>query len=176
METPLEVPQDKMTKARRMVLTALFAALAVTLSFIHIPVGPAKVYPFQHMVNALAGVIVGPWLGAVAALISGIIRNAIGTGTPLAFPGGIPGAIVVGLAYKFLRKDWASLTEPFGTGVIGVGLAVFPMSLLMGKEYAFLVLFPAFMISSIPGSILGFFLLKALRRTKILERRQPFGT
>ena len=40
------------------------------------------------MVNALAGVLIGPWYGALAALIAGIIRNAIGTGTIFAFPAG----------------------------------------------------------------------------------------
>src|SRR4030066_1738785 len=113
---------EKIEEIRKVVLTALFAALAVLLSGVHFPVGPAKVLPFQHMVNALAGVIVGPWYGAIAALIAGIIRNATGPGTPLAFPGGIPGALVVGLAYRWGRKDWAALTEPFGTGIIGVGL------------------------------------------------------
>ncbi len=115
---------EKVADLKKVVLTALFAALAVLLSGVHFPVGPAKVLPFQHMVNALAGVIVGPWYGAIAALIAGIIRNAIGTGTPLAFPGGIPGALVVGLAYRWVRKDWAALTEPVGTGIIGVGLVV----------------------------------------------------
>ena len=160
-----------------MVLTSLLAALAVVLSlFGAIPVGPAKVFPFQHMVNALAGVLVGPWYGALAALIAGIIRNAMGTGTIFAFPGGIPGAVVVGLAYRWARRDWASLTEPLGTGVIGVGLVVLLLGPLMGKEYAFIFFLTAFLASSIPGSILGFFLLKALRRTKILERRQTPGT
>jgi len=81
----------------------------------------------------------------------------------------------VGLAYKWLGKDWASFTEPVGTGLIGVGLVVLLLGPLMGKEYAFIFFFTAFLASSIPGSILGFFLLKALRRTKILERRQTSG-
>src|SRR5512135_47624 len=98
----------EITRIRKIVLTGLFAALAVLLSGIHFPVGPAKVFPFQHMVNAIAGVMVGPWYGAIAALIAGIIRNAIGTGTPLAFPGGIPGALVVGFVYRWVRKDWAA--------------------------------------------------------------------
>ena len=157
---------------RKLVLTSLFAALAVLLSGIHFPVGPAKVFPFQHMVNAMSGVLVGPWYGALAALISGIIRNAIGTGTPLAFPGGIPGAIVVGLAYGWLRKDWASLTEPLGTGLIGVILIVYLLGPFMGKEFAFVFFFIAFMVSSIPGSIIGYLLLRTLRKTKILDLKQ----
>lgn len=160
---------EKMTEVRKLVLTALFAALAVLLSGIHFPVGPTKVFPFQHMVNALAGVIIGPWYGALSALIAGIIRNAIGTGTIFAFPGGIPGVIVVGLMYRWMRKDWVALTEPLGTGVIGVLLVVLILSPLMGKEFAFAFFFTAFMASSIPGSIIGYLLLKTLRKTKVLE-------
>ena len=164
-----ELPLDKMTEVRKLVLTALFAAIAVIPSGIHFPVGPTKVFPFQHMVNAVAGVLIGPWYGGLAALIAGIIRVSIGTGTIFAFPGGIPGAIVVGLMYRWIRRDWATLTEPFGTGMIGVGLIVALLGPIMGKQFAFLFFFTAFMASSVPGAVIGYFLLKTLRKTKILE-------
>lgn len=160
---------EKMAEVRQVVLTGLFAALAVLLSGIHFPIGPTKVFPFQHMVNAVAGVLIGPWYGALAALIAGIIRNAIGTGTIFAFPGGIPGAIFVGLAYRWVRRDWATLMEPLGTGVVGVALIVILLGPLMGRQFAFAFFFTAFMASSIPGSVIGYFLLKTLRRTKVLE-------
>jgi energy coupling factor transporter S component ThiW len=93
----------------------------------------------------------------------------LGTGTIFAFPGGIPGAIVVGLVFHYVRRDWASLLEPVGTGGIGVLAITFIFGPLMGKDFTFVFFFTAFMVSSIPGSILGYFLLKALKRTKILE-------
>ena len=156
-------------KVRKIVLAGLFAATAVLLSGIHFPVGPIKAFPFQHMVNIVAGVMIGPWYAAIAALIAGIIRNAIGTGTIFAFPGGIPGAIVVGLVFRWVRRDWAALTEPVGTGFIGVPLTVFLLGPILGKQFAFALLFPAFMMSSVPGSIIGYVLLKALRRTNVLN-------
>jgi energy coupling factor transporter S component ThiW len=159
----------EITRIRKMVLTGLFAAVAVILSGIHLPLGPTKVFPFQHMVNAVAGVLIGPWYGALAALIAAIIRNAMGTGTIFAFPGGIPGAIVVGLVYQYTRRDWAAFLEPIGTGGIGVLVITLLVGPLLGKEFAFAFFFTAFMASSIPGSVLGYFLLKALRRTKVLE-------
>jgi len=158
-------------KVRRIVLAGLFAAMAVLLSGIHFPVGPIKAFPFQHMVNIVAGVMIGPWYAAISALIAGIIRNAIGTGTIFAFPGGIPGAIVVGLIFRWVRRDWAAMMEPVGTGFIGVPLTVFLLGPIMGKQFAFALLFPAFMLSSIPGSIIGYVLLKALRRTNVLKLR-----
>ena len=156
-------------KVRRIVLAGLFAAMAVLLSGIHFPVGPIKAFPFQHMVNIVAGVMIGPWYAAISALLAGIIRNAIGTGTIFAFPGGIPGAIVVGLVFRWVRRDWAALMEPVGTGFIGVPLTVFLLGPIIGKQFAFALLFPAFMMSSVPGSIIGYALLKALRRTNVLK-------
>jgi energy coupling factor transporter S component ThiW len=164
-----ETEMGQITRIRKIVLTGLFAALAVILSGIHFPIGPTKVFPFQHMVNALAGVLIGPWYGSLAALIAAILRNAMGTGTIFAFPGGIPGAIVVGLVHQYTRRDWATLAEPIGTGGIGVLAITLLVGPLMGKEFAFTFFFTAFMASSIPGSVLGYFLLKTLRRTKVLE-------
>jgi len=158
-----------MEKVRKIVLTGLFAAMAVLLSGIHFPVGPIKAFPFQHMVNIVAAVMIGPWYAAISALIAGIIRNAIGTGTIFAFPGGIPGAIVVGLVFRWVHRDWAAMMEPVGTGFIGVPLTVLLLGPIMGKQFSFALFFPVFMISSIPGSVLGYVLLKALKRTNVLK-------
>jgi len=163
-------------KMRTIVLTGLFAALAVLLSGIHFPVGPIKAFPFQHMVNVIAGVVLGPWYGACSALIAAVVRNAMGTGTLFAFPGGIPGALVVGLVFRWVRRDWAGLTEPIGTGFIGVPLTVLVLGPIMGRELAFSLFFPVFMASSVPGTVLGYLLLKALRKTKgILPPSLPPG-
>ncbi len=160
---------ERNIRIRKIVLTALFAAMAVLLSGIHFPIGPAKVFPFQHTINCLAGVLIGPWYGGMASLIAGLIRNALGTGTIFALPGGIPGAIAVGLVYHWLRKDWASFAEPIGTGFLGVFLIVIFLGPLMGRDFAFLFFFSAFMASSIPGSLLGYFLLRTIRKAKILD-------
>ncbi len=156
-------------RLRKVVLAGLFAAVAVLLSGIHFPVGPIKAFPFQHTVNIIAGVLIGPWYAALSALIAGIVRNTLGTGTIFAFPGGIPGAIVVGLAYRWIKRDWVALLEPVGTGFIGVPVTVFLLGPILGKEFAFALFFPVFMASSLPGSVIGYFLLKTLRKTKVLK-------
>lgn len=160
---------EKMEKARKVVLTGLFAAVAVLLSGIHFPVGPIKAFPFQHMVNAVAGVLIGPWYAAISALIAGLIRNAMGTGTIFAFPGGIPGAIIVGLAFYWIRRDWAAIMEPVGTVLIGVPLTVFLIGPIIGKELALAFFLTAFAASSIPGSVIGYLLLKTLKRAKVIK-------
>ena len=160
---------ENVGRIRNIVLAALFAAVAVLLSGVHIPAGPIKAFPFQHAVNIVAGVVVGPWYAALSALLAAIIRNAVGTGTPFAFPGGIPGGIVVGLVFRWVRKDWAAFTEPVGTGLIGVSLSVLILGPIMGKQLAFYSLFFLFMVSSIPGTVIGYVLLKALHRAKVLK-------
>jgi len=72
---------------KNLILAALFAAMAVLLSGFSIPVGPTRCFPFQHAINAISGVLLGPWWAAGAALTASIIRNALGTGTLFAFPG-----------------------------------------------------------------------------------------
>jgi|GEM_PF-5345547 len=108
---------------RPVVLSGVLVALCVALSGLYFPVGPTKVYPFQHMVNAIAGVLLGPWWAALIATLAAVIRNLLGVGTIFAFPGGIPGALVVGLLYRWIKRDWVAFLEPLGTGLIGATLS-----------------------------------------------------
>ncbi len=149
--------------------TALFAAVAVLVSGLSLPVGPARVFPFQHTVNVVAAIMLGPWYGALSASIAGIIRIMLGTGTIFALPGGIPGVFVAGLFYRMVKNDWATLTEPLGTGPIGATLSAFLVAPLVGATGTFVFFQTAFLASSIPGSIVGLLLVRILRRWADLE-------
>jgi energy-coupling factor transport system ATP-binding protein len=72
--------------AYAVVLVAIGVALAPYTSF---PIGIAKVNPTQHFVNVLGAVLLGPWWAMTIAGVIGVIRNVMGIGTLLAFPGGI---------------------------------------------------------------------------------------
>lgn len=155
---------------RRVILAGLFAAVAVVLSTVGtIPIGPTKILPFQHMVNAVAGVLLGPWWAAASALVAATVRNLLGIGTVFAFPGSPFGAIAVGLAYRAVRRDWSALLEPVGTGPIGATLAALVVAPLAGHAVAWATLQYLFLASSIPGAILGFLALKALRAAGLRE-------
>ncbi|MDR5697450.1 MAG: energy coupling factor transporter S component ThiW [Armatimonadota bacterium] len=158
---------------RRLVLTAIFAAVPVVLSFVpgSIPVAGAKLLPWQHMTNAVAGVALGPWYAALAATLAAVLRNLFGVGTLLAFPGGIPGALVVGLAFARWRHSWVALLEPIGTGPVGAtvgSLLIAPA--LMGSAIPIATLLPLFLASSIPGSILGWLVLRVLDGARVPHR------
>jgi energy coupling factor transporter S component ThiW len=166
-------------RSRKVVLSALLIALGVLLSFFpgSIPIGPTRVFPFQHMINAVAGVVIGPGYAAFIAFSIGILRISAGTGTIFALTGGIPGAIVVGLVYKYLlRRDTASFSEPAGTALgallsallISPLLAYPPLPPFMGIDLQWLLYVVFFWMSSIPGAILGFALIKMLRRSHLI--------
>ncbi len=154
---------------RKLVLAALFAGLGVLLSSFAIPVGGARVFPFQHTINAVAGILLGPWWAAGSALVTATIRVSIGTGSLFAFPGSPFGAIAVGLAYTFLRRDEAALFEPLGTVLVGAPLGALLISPFLGEAAGGLfALMVAFALSSIPGAVIGYLVIKALRETKAL--------
>jgi energy coupling factor transporter S component ThiW len=120
------------------------------------------------MVNGITGVLLGPWYAAVMAFFTGVIRNLLGLGTLHAFPGGVPGGLVVGLVYRYVkRSDLAAITEPLGTVVIGATISALVVAPYLGKAFTVAFWWIAFAASSIPGSILGFVILKSLRATGI---------
>ncbi len=157
---------------RKLVLAAFFAALPVTLSIFpgSIPAAGAKLLPWQHMTNAIAGALLGPWYAALAATVAALLRNLLSIGTPLAFPGGIPGALVVGFAYRLWPRDWVVLLEPVGTGLIGatLGALVVAPALMHGAIPLFTLQY-LFLASSIPGAVLGFLILRGLQRLGIAQ-------
>ena len=189
---------ERLPQAQRLALAAVFVALGVVLSTFSIPVGPAKVFPFQHMINVVAGVLLGPWYAVLTAVGISVIRNALGTGTILAFPGSMFGAFLVGFVYHHVRRtDLAAFVEPIGTVLIGglLGyLIIAPLAaptLLLGFLHAnppapkpYLGLFGgalgiivSFAVSSLPGCTLGYLCIVALRRAGVgLASRTPVAS
>lgn len=169
------------TLTKEVTLSIVMIALGVVLSPFYFPAGPTKSYPFQHMINAISGILLGPWYAIIVALVIGVIRNAIGTGTVFAFPGGIPGAFTVGLIYRYIKKsDYVAFTEPVGTtlGALLSAILIAPfigrtMPPLLGIELQWALFIVYWLLGSIPGCIIGFFVVKVLRRTGVAEALLP---
>jgi energy coupling factor transporter S component ThiW len=158
------VKSEGSISTKKVAFAAVMVAVTVVLSPFYIPLGTTKCFPAQHMVNGIAGVLVGPWYAAAMALATGVIRNVLNMGTLYAFPGGIPGALVVGLIHRYVKKtDFASVAEPLGTVVIGATLSALILAPMQGHNLTMYFFWIAFAASSIPGSIIGFIVLKALR-------------
>jgi energy coupling factor transporter S component ThiW len=157
--------------AQAVVLVAIGVALAPFTSF---PVGIAKVNPTQHFVNVLGAVLLGPWWAVAIAAIIGIIRNAMGVGTLLAFPGGMIGAFLAGYVYRFTRNVYlGALGEIIGTGIIGaVVSALLVAPVFMGQTMAMGALIASFLASTVVGSVIGVLALRLLERAGFVELGQ----
>ncbi|MEA3230442.1 MAG: energy coupling factor transporter S component ThiW [Thermodesulfobacteriota bacterium] len=154
--------------AYAVILTAIGVALAPYTSF---PVGIAKINPTQHFVNVLGAVLLGPWWATLIAAVIGTLRNAMGVGTLLAFPGGMIGALLSGIFFRLSHNIYVGATgEMIGTGLIApVVSALFIAPVLMGKAIPLLALIPSFLGSTVAGSILGILALNLLKRSDIIE-------
>lgn len=158
-------------ETRDVARAVMLVAIAVALSPVFIPVGISKCFPAQHMVNVLAAVLLGPYYAVAIATIAGIIRNILGLGTLLAFPGGMIGAFLAGLAYRRFKNIYvAGLGEVLGTGLLGSLASIWIVApLFMGKTMPMVVLMLAFSVSTLGGTIIGIVALHLLRRAGIWE-------
>lgn len=155
-----------MKDVHRLTLMGLLVAIG-TLSahLIWFPAGIAKAFPVQHAINVIAGVLLGPIPAAVIALVIGILRNLLGIGTLMAFPGGIIGAYVAGLVYQRTGLTQAAvLGEILGTGLGGALGAFLLARFILGQDLAAFFFVIPFAISSAAGAILAYFILTILGR------------
>lgn len=161
----------KNSNTKKIALTAIFAAIAVVGSTFSIPVFGSKCAPVQHMVNILCGILLGPWWAAAAAFTASLIRNLLGLGTLLAFPGSMCGASLAGFLYRKMKMlPAAYVGEVFGTAVIG-GMLSYPVSaFILGNENAALFTFVVpFLISTAGGTLIAIVITVALKNIGVLE-------
>jgi energy coupling factor transporter S component ThiW len=153
--------------AYAVVLVAIGVALAPYTSF---PIGIAKINPTQHLVNVLAAVLLGPGWAVLIAAVIGTLRNLMGLGTLLAFPGGMIGAFLAGMAFRAFRQPaLAAAGEIVGTGLIApVVSALLVAPFLMHKTIPVLALVPSFLGSTLIGALLAVMAIRLLQRADIL--------
>ncbi|ASK61520.1 energy coupling factor transporter S component ThiW [Virgibacillus phasianinus] len=161
-----------MYRTRLLTAMAVFIAIAVMGSqLLWFPAGIAKAYPVQHAVNVMAAITLGPGPAVIIAFMTGLIRNMLGLGTLLAFPGGMIGAFLAGVLYKvFKRKILAVAGEVVGTGIIGSLFSVPYANLLMGSSLGAFAFLPSFLVSSISGAIIGYLVVIRVKQTSPLQK------
>ena len=160
----------KENNTKKIAITAMMAAIAVVGSTFSFPIFGSKCAPVQHMVNVLCAVFLGPWYGLAAAFIASVIRNLLGLGTLLAFPGSMCGALLSGLLYrKFQTLPAAYAGEVFGTAVIG-GILAFPIArLVMGNAGAALFTFVVpFLVSTAGGTAIADVITGVMKGTGVM--------
>ncbi len=163
----------KQNQTLKIAVAGVLVAVAVVGSLLSFPVLGSKCAPVQHMVNVFCAVLLGPWYGLGVAFLASLIRNLMGLGSLLAFPGSMCGALLCGLVYRATQNVIPTcVAEVFGTGVIG-GLLAYPIAVaFMGVNagsvafYAYIV---PFLISTVVGSALAAVIVLALKRSGALD-------
>lgn len=156
-------------KTKKITISSMLIAIGVIIgNIIFIPVGVSKCFPVQHTINVLSAVILGPGYAVAIAFCISLLRNILGTGSLLAFPGSMIGALLAGILYKKTKNNLLAVAgEIFGTGILG-GLLAFPIAnFIMGKKVGAFFFLTPFLLSTIGGSLIAFFILRVLDLKKI---------
>lgn len=156
---------------KKTAMAAMLVALTVAMSGFSIPIGASRCYPIQHLVNVVCAVFLGPVYGVMAAFCTSFIRNLMGTGSLLAFPGSMVGALLCGLIYQKTGKLLLTyIGEVVGTGLLG-GMLCYPVAvLIMGNSEAalFTYVMPFFM-STACGTVMAAILVAALEKSHAMN-------
>lgn len=161
----------KQETLKKLAASGMMVALIIALSGFYIPVGASKCFPVQHMMNILAAVLLGPFWGVGIAFCASFIRNLLGTGTLMAFPGSIVGAFCCGIVFAKTKKYLPTfIAEVMGTGVLG-GLLAYPVAVyLMGKEAAVFTYVVPFLVSTLGGTIIAALLIGIFARMHVINQ------
>ena len=157
---------------RKITLTGIFIAISVIGSLFSFPVLGSKCAPIQHLMNIMGAVFLGPWYTLAAAFITSILRNLLGLGTLMAFPGSMCGALLSGVLYYYSKKLYlAYIGEVIGTGIIG-GLLAYPVAaFVLGNTQAAVFAFVVpLLISTCGGAVLAVIIVGGMKKSGIMER------
>ena len=114
---------------KKLSIAGVFCAVAVVGSLFSFPVFGSKCAPVQHMINILCAVLLGPGYGVGVAFGASLIRNLLGLGSLMAFPGSMFGALLCQILLQqafrksFRNACWRSIwhSNPWRTVCVSYG-------------------------------------------------------
>ena len=161
---------------KKLAMAGVLTAVAVVGSLLSFPIFGSKCAPVQHRVNILAAVVLGPGWGVGIAFCASLLRNLLGLGSLMAFPGSMFGALICGIVYKKTHNIIATMIgEVAGTSILG-GLCAYPVAIfLMGKSaagiafYAYII---PFFISTAMGAVISGIIVFSIKKAGLLVKIQ----
>lgn len=153
---------------KKMIFTSMLACLAFVLNtFVYFP----AMAPFQHFVDVLAAVFLGPWYACAAAFLCGIMRMLSGR-TIQAVTGAVFGPVIGGILYKKTKNIWLVFVgEVIGTGFLGA-MASYPLMKLfyeLDAQSPFYYI-PFYIPAAVVGAAMGVAAVFIFKRTGLLNR------
>lgn len=163
----------KKMNVQKLSIAGILCGVAVVGSLLSFPVFGSKCAPMQHMVNVLCAVFLGPVYGVSVAFGASFLRNLMGLGSLMAFPGSMFGALLAGITYRWTHRIGPTLLgEVFGTAILG-GLSAYPIAILLlgvqAGEVMFYTYILPFFISTGMGAVLAGALIYSLQRTGVFH-------
>ncbi len=160
-----------MRSTQKLTFSALLIAIGtVAGNVIYIPVGVSKVFPVQHFVNVVSAVFLGPWYAVANAFMISLLRNLFGTGSILAFPGSMIGALLAGQLFSKTKNIiLAACGEVFGTGILGALISVPIAKVVYGTQAAAFYYVLPFLLSTTFGSVIAVSVLTGLKSHRTIK-------
>lgn len=160
--------RQKKLSTKKLVMTGMLACLAFVLNtFVYFP----AMAPFQHFVDVLAAVFIGPVYGCISALLCGLMRMACGR-TIQAVTGAVFGPVIGGILYKKTGNIYLVwLGEVIGTGFCGA-MASYPlMKLFYGLDaQSPFYYIPFYIPAAAVGASMGVMVLLLMKKNGLLEK------
>ncbi len=158
----------KKTNIHKLVFAAVLVALAVVGSLVSFPIGASKCAPVQHLVNIIGAVFLGPAWAVGVGFTAALLRNFLGLGSLLAFPGSMVGAFVAGMLYKYIKKLPAAYVGE---------LFAYPVArFLVGAPAAAITVYILpFFVSCAGGTVLAIVIVTALKKAKVFDNFLGFS-
>lgn len=164
---------SKQKNLRRLILAAMFLALALALPFLtgQIPQVGSALCP-MHIPVLLCGFFCGPWYALAVGLVAPLLRFAL-FGMPPLMPTGIAMCfelatygVVSGLLYKLLPGKkvftYVTLIAAMLAGRIIWGIARVILAGLAQSEFAWTAFLSGAFVNAVPGIILHILLIPVL--------------
>ena len=157
------------SRTLKLVMTGMLACLAFVLNtFVYFP----SMAPFQHFVDVLAAVFLGPWYGCASAFLCGIMMMS--GRTIQAVTGAVFGPVLGGFLYRKTKNIYLVFVgEVIGTGFLGA-MASYPlMKLFYGLDaQSPFYYIPFYTPSAVTGAAMGLAVLLMLKKGRLLERME----
>ncbi|QBO37102.1 energy coupling factor transporter S component ThiW [Periweissella cryptocerci] len=165
----------RQVRTRKLIATAILSAMSYVLSTVFVFPNMA---PFQHFIDVLAAVLLGPGYATAAAIMTGLARMGFEGRPATSVVSILVAPALAAILYRLSGKIYmAVIGEVVGVGLFGALFSYPVMKLIYGLDlHHFYFYIPFFIPSALVGAVLGGWVLYLLNHGQLAKMQQSFGT